>query len=442
MQEPKVYSVFEISQVIKRSIERALPYTWVKGEVTNLTRASSGHIYFSLKDDRAILPCVWFKNSQKGQTFDPLTGEVFDEPKPSLAHFIEQGMEVLFAGSFDVYAPRGAYQFIVDQAEEVGKGSLHRTFEEMKARLAKLGWFNDEHKKAILVNPKKVAVLTSPQGAVIHDFCRILKEYGLGSSIRLYPIHVQGELAAPSIAKAFEKVNSEEWADVIVLIRGGGSLEDLWAFNEELVAKAIFNSQIPVITGIGHQVDYTIADFVADKRAATPSHVVANLWQERDAYSQEIDELEAKIKALFSLLLRNKNEKLNSISQNLKILSPQHRVNLQEEKLKQAKEKLLLYPMKLEIKRENLMHCIENLKPLLSTIVSAKELEIQHKLNLLEAHNPYKPLEKGYVLVHKMQADKVGTLLTSVDELENSINICLEFKDGKASLSPQDIQKI
>ncbi len=442
MQEQKVYSVFEINQVVKKAIDSALPYSWVKGEITNLTRASSGHLYFSLKDDRAILPCVWFKNSQKDQGFDPLTGEVFDIPIPSLAHSLKQGMEVLFAGSFDVYAPRGAYQFIIDQAEEVGKGSLHRNFEEMKARLNAQGLFNEEHKKQLPLNPQKVAVLTSPKGAVVHDFCKILKEYGLGSSIHIYPIAVQGSEAAPSIVKAFKKVHEEKWADVIVLIRGGGSLEDLWAFNEEIVARTIFESTIPVITGIGHQTDYTIADFVADKRAATPSHVVPILWQERLAYSQTIDELEKHMQRHFKEILRNKNAALNMLSQSLKIQSPQHKVNLQAEILKQAKEKLLLYPQKIDNKKNILTQYAQNLYPLFESVLKTKNVELQHALNLLEAHNPYKPLEKGYALVHTMQAENIGSLVSSVHEIENSSHLCLEFKDGKIALNAQDIQKL
>ncbi len=442
MQEQKVYSVFEINQVVKRAIDSALPYSWVKGEITNLTRASSGHIYFSLKDERAVLPCVWFKNAQKDQTFDPLTGEVFDTPLASLAHSLEQGMEMLFAGSFDVYAPRGAYQFIIDQAEEVGQGSLHRAFEVMKKKLDSLGFFDDSHKKILPVNPKKVAVLTSPQGAVIHDFCKILNEYGLGSSIHLYPIAVQGHEAVPSIIKAINKVHEDNWAEVIVLMRGGGSLEDLWAFNEEEVARVIFEAKIPIISAIGHQTDYTIADFVADKRAATPSHAVACLWQERDAYRQEIDDLEALIKRKMLDILRNKNQQLNTISQSLKIHSPQHKLNLQAEKLKQVKEKLLLYPIKIEEKAKNLSSTTNKLKPLFSSIISSKKIEIQHAYNLLEAHNPYKPLEKGYALVHKMQAENIGNLITSIDEIENSSHYCIEFKDGKVALQANNIQKL
>ncbi len=441
----RVHSVSELTQVIKRTLEHTFPYIWVKGEITNLTRASSGHIYFSLKDEHALLPCVWYKNQQNDLTFDPLTGEVFEEAIPSLAKSLEHGSEMLFSGSLNVYPPRGAYQFIVDRAEELGQGNLHKAFEKLKKKLLSLGWFNQEHKKALPKNPRKIAVLTSPQGAVIHDFCRIASQYGLSSKIHIYPIAVQGAEAIPSIVQAFRQVHKENWAEVIVLIRGGGSLEDLWAFNEEEVAKAIFESKIPVITGIGHQVDTSIADFVADVSAATPSHVVSYLWKEREIYVQEIDELEENIKILFKNSLQRKAEKLAFKAKHLNMLSPLNKLNLQEEKLKQ-KIKNLHAASSFVLEKERLhSYQVRKLLPFAEKIIDKKSYKIDHLQALLEAHNPYMPLEKGYTLAYELDEQNNPKLLTSsqVSCIKNEIikKIMLEFKDGKTLLEVSHIEK-
>ncbi len=464
----RVHSVSELTQVIKRTLEHSFPYVWVKGEVTNLSRASSGHIYFSLKDENALLPCVWYRHQQKDITFDPLTGEVFDEPLPSLAKTLEHGAAMLFAGSLNVYPPRGAYQFIVDRAEEIGQGNLHKRFERLKKKLHDLGWFDQIHKKTLPQNPKKVAVLTSPQGAVIHDFCRIASQYGLSSSIRIYPIAVQGAEAVPSIVSAFSQVEKEKWADVIVLIRGGGSLEDLWAFNEEEVAKAIFKAKTPVITGIGHQVDTSIADYVADVSAATPSHVVSHLWKERELYAQYIDEAEDRIYQAFRKSLNKKIDSLAFKVKHLNMLSPLNRLKIQEELLQQKISRLYA-SKKFMQEKENILkqnlHTFLALKNNLITkkedafkqklhtflglqknLITKQENKIEHLKALLEAHNPYMPLEKGYALAYEMNEEKKETLLTSANHLLTNFNttkkIVLEFKDGKTVFETNKIEKI
>ncbi len=443
MDNIRIHSVSELTQVIKRTLEHSFPYVRVKGEVTNLSRASSGHIYFSLKDENALLPCVWYKNQQKDVTFDQLTGEVYDEPIPSLAHTLEQGDQMIFSGSLNVYPPRGAYQFIVDNAEELGKGSLHKAFEALKKKLFALGWFNTEHKKNLPQNPKKIAVLTSPQGAVIHDFCRIANQYGLSSSIRIYPIAVQGSEAVPTIVQAFQKVHKDNWAEVIVLIRGGGSLEDLWAFNEEEVAKAIFESQLPVITGIGHQVDISIADYVADVSAATPSHVVSHLWKEKDVYAQIIDELQEELEELLARNFKQKEEKLFSAMRNLSLLSPEKKLLLQEENLANKVARLHASSRIIHEKERALQYILQTFTPLLEKKLLDKTQNLNHTRSLLEAHNPYMPLEKGYALVYEKE-EAQENLITSAHILQkkSEAQLVLEFKDGKNILNSQTIQTI
>ncbi len=479
----KVHSVTEITQVIKRTLESSFPYISVKGEITNLTRASSGHMYFSIKDENALLPCVWYKHQQKDIAFDKDTGEVYDKARPSLAKSIQQGMEILFSGSLNVYPPRGAYQFIIDTAEEVGKGNLHKAFEELKKKLFAEGLFDDIHKKELPKNPKKVAILTSAQGAVVHDFCRIARQYGLSSELRIYPIAVQGIESAPSIVSAINKVNSEKWAEVIVLIRGGGSLEDLFSFNEEIVARAIFDSSIPIITGIGHQVDISIADYVADKSAATPSHVVSHLWNEKEAYRQGIDELEAKLRQCVQRKLEEKAESLdrqklhqamqslfeqkktayNYLSRSLHLLSPAQKLHAQAALLVNAKQRLRLFPLQtltkqaehleiakqrlhafshfLEPKKQELLQAQNKLSSCMMQNMQNMQVQLQKSSAILEAHNPYAPLEKGYALVHTLESNKESLALSAKDLLEAK-EICLEFKDSKAKITKYDLQII
>ncbi len=442
MQEQKIHTVSELTQRIKRSLENGFPYVYVKGEITDLTRANSGHIYFSLKDENSLLPCAWFKNSQKTLTSDPLTGEVFDTPKPSLAQSLKQGMEMIFTGSLNVYAPRGAYQFLVSSAEEVGKGNLHKAFEELKAKLFKLGWFDEKYKKPLPFNPKNIAVLTSPQGAVIHDFCRIATNFSLGANIRIYPIAVQGAEAVPSIVNAFNRVHADNWAEVIVLIRGGGSLEDLWAFNEEAVAKSIFEASIPVITGIGHQPDVSIAEFVADVSAATPSHVVPHLWQEKLAYIQGLDEMEKLLSNALDNFLQKKQSSLTTLREKLNLLSPQHKIKMQENLFNSILGRFLSCSNIFTKKEERLQQEIKHFLPLLENLLTDKLKKVENSKNLLEAHNPYKPLEKGYALVHEIAENNQEKLINSVSSIQENKEIYLEFHNGKVKLNPQQVTQI
>ena len=284
-----ILTVRQLTAQIKDAVESGFPYVWVRGEVTNVSRPSSGHIYFSLKDENALPQAVWFKGSQKErETFDPLTGEVFEDgPRMSLAGTLRNGQQVICAGRLTVYAPRGGYQLVVELAQDSGEGQLHLALEALKRKLAEKGYFSLERKRPIPEHPHRVAVITAPSGAAIRDFLRLSGERGTGCEIRIHPVPVQGDDAPPRIAEALDDENRRGWADVLVLIRGGGSLQDLWAFNDERVARAIADSHIPVISAVGHEPDVTISDFVADLRAATPSNaaelVAPDVSELRDA---------------------------------------------------------------------------------------------------------------------------------------------------------------
>ena len=248
-----ILSVRQVTEKVKQAVEARFPYVWVQGEVTNLSRPSSGHVYFSLKEGEYLLNCVWFRGQQKDEAFDPLTGEVWEDgPRPSAARTMENGQTLICAGHLTVYGARGQYQMVVDFAQSAGLGLWHQKFEALKRRLAAEGLFDAEHKRPIPREPKRVAVVTAPSGAAIRDFIRIAGERGLGSEIRIYPTPVQGEDAPPRIVEALRQAGADGWAEVIVLIRGGGSVQDL-------IRKLFTNVGVITLDGIAHggYVEYT-----------------------------------------------------------------------------------------------------------------------------------------------------------------------------------------
>lgn len=252
--ERRIYTVSEITQSIKGVLEDAYPFVWIAGEISNLRIPVSGHFYFTLKDPGAQISAVMFRGQTRNLKFRP-----------------EDGMAVIAMGRLNVYEPRGAYQVIVEYLEPEGIGILQLAFEQLKTRLTTEGLFDQEHKRQLPFLPQKVAMVTSPTGAVIRDMMNVINRRFPNIVVVVAPVKVQGAGAADEIVRAVEMLNELDDADVIVLARGGGSLEDLQAFNSEIVARVIFSSHIPVVSAVGHETDFTISDFVADLRAPTPS---------------------------------------------------------------------------------------------------------------------------------------------------------------------------
>jgi len=281
-----IYTVSEITKDIKTVLENNFFEVCVEGEVSNFRRPSSGHIYFDLKDQKSILHCAFFKGAQHSIKFE-----------------IENGLKVLCFGRISVYEVSGHYQFYVDEVEPKGVGALQLAFEQLKLKLEKEGLFDETHKAFIPFLPSRIGIVTSPTGAAIRDILNVLSRRFVNLNVILYPVMVQGEGAAQQIAQAIDEFNKLpelsdkkiDKPDVLIVGRGGGSLEDLWAFNEEIVARAIYNSEIPVISAVGHEIDWTIADFVADLRAPTPS-AAAELVVARK------EELVSKVDSCFSRL--------------------------------------------------------------------------------------------------------------------------------------------
>jgi len=288
-EQRRIFTVAELTADIKRTLD-ALGILWVQGELSNFKHHSSGHMYFTLKDEKAQLKAACFRNSNQLLRFRP-----------------SDGLKVLARGRLSVYEPRGDYQLIVEYMEPMGVGSLQLAFEQLKEKLRKEGLFDDAHKTPIPRLPRKIGIVTSPTGAAIRDMLRVLKRRNSSLHVLLFPVKVQGAGAAEEIAAAIRHLNSREDLDVIIAGRGGGSIEDLWAFNEEVVARAIFESRIPIISAVGHEVDFTISDFVADLRAATPSVAAELVSGSRDELLATVRSLEGRlVQAMLSGIQRRR----------------------------------------------------------------------------------------------------------------------------------------
>lgn len=426
-----IYSIKEITTAIKQAIEGTFPFVWVKGQVSNLSRPASGHLYFSLKDEEATLPAVWFKGQQQEtESFDPLTGEVYEDgPRSGMASILANGVEVICAGHLTVYPPRGSYQLQVEIMQEAGKGRLQIEFERLKAELAGLGYFDPARKRKLPVYPERVAVITSPSGAAVQDFLRISSQRGLPAEIRIFPALVQGEAAPASIAAAFAEATAQGWAELVVLIRGGGSLEDLWAFNTRTVVDGVFNCPVPVLCGVGHEVDVSLSDLVADLRAATPSHAAQLLFKERRELIQMLDEAELALQRAESGHLYLWEQALALQEKSLTLLSPAGKLDNFNMRLA-AGEKRLVSAMESSLQRLDLRleragdsaRLLRSLKH----IMGNAEAHLEQAATRLEGLDPGLPLERGYALVQKTD----GSFLRSRAEAAAGDNLNIMLSDG------------
>jgi exodeoxyribonuclease VII large subunit len=436
----RIYSVGDLTKIIKNLLEEEFPLVWVRGEVSNISRPSSGHIYFSLKDKDSLLSVVWFKSNHF------LSSGLLPEK-------LYNGQEIICAGHISVYPVKGIYQLIAEHVEDVGVGNLYLEFEALKKKLASKGYFDELRKRPIPKNPKRVGVITAPTGAAIRDFLKIAREKGMPSHIRIYPSTVQGEEAESKIVKMLEEANKEGWAEVLAIIRGGGSFEDLFIFNSETIATAIYKSKIPVITGIGHEIDFTIADMVADFRCATPTQVAAFLWEDIKLYVQHLDELTLRLSKGIQKIISLRVETLTELITRLSRSSPLRRIelisqiiedgfynmskgiknilinymnklSLESNKLNKIFDKQLLIKEKeLEIIKSKLMHIIKN-----KLLKSAHELELMHRN--LEAYNPLMPMQRGYSIVRR---DSTGEIVRLAKTLSPGERINIIFYDDSVN---------
>ena len=274
----KVFTVTEITRLIKSKLEASFSQVWIEGEISSFTRAYSGHLYFTLKDESCQIQAVMWRSLAEQVPFD-----------------LDNGLQVIGKGRINVYEQRGQYQLQVEAIEPKGKGALQLAFEQLKEKLNQEGLFSPEIKKRLPMLPEKIGIVTSPRGAALVDILRTLERRFARLHILIYPAKVQGEGAAGEIVEGIDYFSSRPDVDVIIVGRGGGSIEDLWAFNEEIVARAIFRCPIPVISAVGHEIDYTITDFVADIRASTPSAAAEMVIEKEQAFIEKIENLEKRL---------------------------------------------------------------------------------------------------------------------------------------------------
>ncbi|MFA9397675.1 MAG: exodeoxyribonuclease VII large subunit [Clostridiaceae bacterium] len=390
----KTLSVSEINNYVKKlfDYDYILKNVSIKGEISNLKMHSSGHIYFSLKDENSKINCIMFKTDAKYIKFD-----------------LENGINVLVKGRISVYNKEGTYQLYANEIKPDGIGELYLSYEKLKNKLASEGLFDERYKLNIPKYPQKIAVITSPTGAAIRDIINVIKRRNTNVEICIFGALVQGMNGAQSIVNAIEKVNSIKGYDMIILSRGGGSLEELWCFNEEIVAYSIFNSKIPIITGVGHETDFTIADFVSDLRAPTPSAAAELAVPMKTDLENDIKNIRNHLTNMINNIINYQKENLNSKKNTIKLYSPENYI---------ANEML---------KIENYNKSIENIIKR-KTIIEKSKLEGLN--SLLNAHNPLNVLNKGYSLV----TDNKNKVVSDVSYLNSLDEINITVKNGTTKL--------
>ncbi len=322
----QVYTVSALTTGIKAVLEDGFSAIWVEGELSNFKHHTSGHMYFTLKDAQAQIRGVMFRGNNRLLKFHP-----------------KDGLAVLVFGALTVYERRGEYQIVVEFMEPKGLGALQLAFEQLKAKLEAEGLFDPARKRPLPRLPRQVGIITSPTGAAIRDLLTIIGRRFPGLAVLIHPVQVQGDQAAPEIAAALRRLGARADLDVLILARGGGSLEDLWAFNEEVVARAIADCPLPVISAVGHETDVTIADFVADLRAPTPSAAAELVSAQRNELRQRVDELAARGAAAVQGLVAARGQRVRMLGRHLALLNPVAQVGRQRERVVQLSRRLGLW---------------------------------------------------------------------------------------------------
>ncbi len=319
MNDLRIYTPTELNREIKLHLEAGFSRICLEAEISNLSRPASGHLYFSLKDDRAQVRCALFRSAAARLGVQP-----------------ENGMKVLARGRISLYEARGDYQMIVDSLQHAGEGLLQQKFEELKKKLEGEGLFEASRKRPLPAYPTRIALVTSPSGAVVRDMLHVLKRRWPAAQVRIYPVPVQGDEAPPAIISALAAANRHAWADVILMGRGGGSLEDLWAFNDEGVARAVAASALPLVSAVGHETDFSISDFVADLRAPTPSAAAELSTPDAAVLKQQFARFERQLQVRMEDRKNRAGQRLDYLAHRLQQAHPQRRLDEQRKRLAQA----------------------------------------------------------------------------------------------------------
>ena len=366
----KIYKVSEINRIAKNLLEGEFPEIWLEGEISNLTLHSSGHLYFSLKDEEAQISAIMYKWQVR-----------------ELEFVIENGMKVIARGKLSVFVKGGRYQIIVSALEPIGIGALQQAFEQLKQKLEKEGLFDKARKRPIPMLPQKIGIVTSPTGAAIRDILNVIERRFANVHILIHPVRVQGDRASGEIAEAIAYLNEHfPSLDVLIVGRGGGSLEDLWPFNREIVARAIYNSRIPVISAVGHEVDYTIADFVADLRAPTPSAAAELVVTNKIELEKKILLLTSKIKSSMEYELDEWTSQYRRLVESRIFLHPEELYSQFQQEIDYYLEKII----------SKCAHFLDFQKERLNSIVG--KLDVLSPLNILA---------RGYSITYKLPENEV-----------------------------------
>ncbi|WP_020559470.1 exodeoxyribonuclease VII large subunit [Thiofilum flexile] len=426
-----ILTVTQLNNEVNQLLKQSLPPLWVEGEISNLVRASSGHYYFTLKDASAQLRCALFKG--RPLAFKP-----------------ENGQQVLAFGHTGLYEPRGDYQFVVNQLEIAGIGALQIQFEALKRRLNEEGLFATEHKKPLPLIPKTIGVITSPTGAAIRDILNVLRRRCPHIPVLIYPVLVQGHLAAEQIIKAIAQANHTKHCEVLILARGGGSIEDLWPFNEESVARALYKSAIPIVTGIGHEIDFTIADFVADRRAPTPSAAAELVGPEIEAWRSTINQWSTRLQRSWRRLLQTKTQQLQQLTTRLGQQNPEHQLQQKTQRLDELEQRLqasivrLLAQKRAETKQlttrlntqtptKRILQSQQHISQLQQHLTRSMEYHLtQNQTRLqslaaqLQALSPLNTLGRGYAIVQNANQE----IVRSTQQVQIGETLTLQLQEG------------
>jgi exodeoxyribonuclease VII large subunit len=436
--ERKIWTVSELTGRIRELLAAAFAGVWVEGEISNFRDAQSGHLYFTLKDEKSQVKCVCFRSTAQRLKFRP-----------------EDGLKARVRGSISVYEARGEYQIYVENIEPVGLGALQLAFEQLKKKLAAEGLFNLERKKPLPVLPLRIGVITSPRASVLRDILRILRRRFPNVRVMIYPVRVQGEDAAEDIVDALAYFNSRAAAnlpvDVVILARGGGSLEDLWAFNEEKVARAIAASGIPIVSAVGHETDFTIADFVADVRASTPSHAAEIVLQTREAFDRHISQLQANLAERIRYLIIHRRQRLHELVSDtafrraedlvrqyrqradelaLRLGDALHaKLNLLRERFTEARARVAAYDLRARISAMRLRseHGASNLQMRIDRFLVTKRQRYERLVLQLEERSPLRVLDRGYAIIY----DSAGNVVRNADQVAAGNEISVRLSRGR-----------
>ena len=410
--ERDIYSVSRLNREVRRLLEQGFSRIWLEGELSNVARPSSGHLYFSLKDAGAQIRGAMFRNRNQTLPFTP-----------------EDGMQVLVRGKLSLYEPRGDYQLIVEHMEEAGDGLLQRAFEALKRKLSAEGLFDEQNKRPLPALPERIGVITSPSGAAIRDVLTVLRRRFPAIPVRVYPVPVQGKEAAGEIAATLELAARRRDCDILILTRGGGSLEDLWPFNEEIVARAIHACDIPVISAVGHEIDFTIADFVADQRAATPSAAAELASPDQQEWLQHIGHLATRLQGRIRDTLASNSQAVTWLAKHLQQLHPGQTLRQQAQRLDELERRSLAslqstisrLQASLQTSQARLQQCspgrrigelqlhwratAQRLGSAMQAAVTTRRQALAVYSRALNAISPLATLERGYAIVSRPGGD-------------------------------------